>query len=144
MEDEILNALIKRAKGYSYNEVQEEYALKADGGLELTKRKISEKYFPPDSSAFKTYMELCKNDSIEEYSDEKLEEEKERLIAELMEEEGRKSKELKSQQHKQSKTKTVKDVKEYGTQSENDTQCDLRRDYSDVQKENTAEIEKNQ
>lgn len=124
MEDEILNALIKRVKGYSYNEVQEEYALKADGGLELTKRKISEKYFPPDSSAFKTYMELCKNDSIEEYSDEELKEEKERLIAELMEQESRKNKELKSQPHKQRKLKTVKDVKEDRIQNENDTQCD--------------------
>ena len=56
MDEEILSGLLKRAKGYSYKEVQEEYAVKEDGEIALTKRKVTEKYCPPDSGALKTYM----------------------------------------------------------------------------------------
>ena len=83
MDEEILSGLLKRAKGYSYKEVQEEYAVKEDGEIALTKRKVTEKYCPPDSGALKTYMELNGERNIEEYSDEELEAERQRLLAEL-------------------------------------------------------------
>ncbi|MCM1306465.1 MAG: hypothetical protein NC037_01170 [Bacteroides sp.] len=83
MDEEILKGLLKRAKGYSYKEVQEEYAVKDDGEIALTKRKVTEKYCPPDSGALKTYMELNGERSLEEYSDEELEKERRRLLAEL-------------------------------------------------------------
>lgn len=86
MDEEILSGLLKRAKGYSYKEVQEEYAVKEDGEIALTKRKVTEKYCPPDSGALKTYMELNGDKRIEEYSDEELESELNRLLGLLKKE----------------------------------------------------------
>ncbi len=83
MDEEILNALKKRAKGYSYNEVQEEFAVRDDGEVALVKRKVLEKYCPPDSSALKAYLELTPADDISGMSDEELEKEKLRLLKEL-------------------------------------------------------------
>ena len=53
MDKELLSGLLKKAKGYSYKEVQEEYSVKEDGEIALTKRKVTEKYCPPDSGALK-------------------------------------------------------------------------------------------
>lgn len=86
MDEEILSGLLKRAKGYSYKEVQEEYAVKDDGEIALTKRKVTEKYCPPDSGALKTYIELNGERNLAEYTDEELEAERRRLLAELKEE----------------------------------------------------------
>ena len=87
MDEELINALIKRAKGYSFSEVQEEYSVTDGGEIALTKRKVSEKYCPPDTAALKTYMEICKDKDISEMSDEELEREKHRLLCELYREE---------------------------------------------------------
>ena len=38
MDDEILKTLLKKATGYSRDEVQEEYAVTPEGELVLTKR----------------------------------------------------------------------------------------------------------
>ena len=86
MDKEILSGLLKRAKGYSYKEVQEEYAVKEDGEIALTKRKVTEKYCPPDSGALKTYMELNGERKIEDYTDEELEAERQRLLTLFKEE----------------------------------------------------------
>lgn len=43
---EVENALYKRATGYSYDEVKEEY----EGGI-LTKRTVTKKFIPPDTGA---------------------------------------------------------------------------------------------
>lgn len=103
MDEEIIEALIKRAKGYSYNEVQEEYSVKEDGEIALTKRKVLEKYCPPDSTALKTYMDICGERGVESYTDEELEEEKSRLLKQLYLEE----KEAMSEKKKTSATKTA-------------------------------------
>lgn len=87
MDEELINALIKRAKGYSFSEVQEEYSVTDSGEIALMKRKVSEKYCPPDAAALKTYMEICKDGEISEMSDEELEREKHRLLCELYREE---------------------------------------------------------
>lgn len=87
MDEELINALIKRAKGYSFSEVQEEYSVTDSGEIALTKRKVSEKHCPPDAAALKTYMEICKDGEISEMSDEELEREKHRLLVKLYEEE---------------------------------------------------------
>lgn len=83
MDKELLNGLLKRAKGYSYKEVQEEYCVKEDGEIALTKRKVTKKYCPPDGNALKTYMQLNCEKRIEEWSDEELETERKRLLREL-------------------------------------------------------------
>ena len=40
MDEYLIKSLLKRAKGYRYNEVQEEYSVKEDGDFVLTKKKI--------------------------------------------------------------------------------------------------------
>ena len=59
MDEDLIKSLLKRAKGYRYNEVQEEYSVKEDGDFVLTKKKIVKKYCPPDSSALKTYLDIA-------------------------------------------------------------------------------------
>lgn len=83
MDDEILKTLLKKATGYSRDEVQEEYGVTAEGELVLTKRKVTKKYYPPDSTALKTYLEISAGDSRGGLSDEELAAEKDRLLNEL-------------------------------------------------------------
>ncbi len=83
MDEEILNSLLKRAKGYNYSEVQEEYSVVDGAEPVLVKRKVLEKYCPPDSAALKTYLELNPDSSLSEMSDLELEREKQRLLDEL-------------------------------------------------------------
>ena len=83
MDEEILKTLLKKATGYSRDEVQEEYAVTAEGEMVLTRRKITKKYYPPNSTALKTYLELSSERGTEELRDEELAAEKERLLGEL-------------------------------------------------------------
>lgn len=83
MDEGIVSALLKRAKGYKYDEVQEEYVVREDGEIVLSKRKIAEKYCPPDSTALKTYLELCKDRDVQDFTDEELEIERNKLLAQL-------------------------------------------------------------
>ena len=78
--------MLKKAKGYSYKEVQEEYSVKEDGEIALTKRKVTEKYCPPDSGALKAYIELNGERKVEDFTDEELERERDRLLAALKDE----------------------------------------------------------
>ena len=55
--DEILQALRKRALGYTVTEQTEEYCCDDNGSLVLTKRKISVKDVPPELSAIKLLLE---------------------------------------------------------------------------------------
>lgn len=87
MDDGILKTLLLKATGYSRDEVQEEYAVTPEGEMVLTKRKVTKKYYPPDSTALKTYLELSSERGTEELTDEELEAEKRRLLAELKESE---------------------------------------------------------
>lgn len=83
MDDEILKTLLKKATGYSRDEVQEEYSVTPEGELVLVKRKVTKKYYPPDSTALKTYLELSSGRGDDELTDEELEAERKRLVAEL-------------------------------------------------------------
>lgn len=88
MDEELKKTLLKRAKGYKYNEVQEEYSVKEDGEMSLTRKKIVKKYCPPDTAAFKTYMDMCGDEGdVSQYSDEQLKQEKNRLLRQLYQEE---------------------------------------------------------
>lgn len=94
MESELIKTLLKRAKGYRYNEVQEEYSVKEDGEIALTKRKVVKKYCPPDSAALKAYMDMCaEKEDYSDYTDEQLKEEKNRLLKQLLKEEKQKERE---------------------------------------------------
>ena len=87
-----MKALLKKAIGYTYDEVQEEYSIDSNGDSVLTKRKIVKKYQPPDSVALKTYLELGLEKSYEDMSDEELENEKARLLSLLKEQTSKKPK----------------------------------------------------
>ena len=77
-EQEIRQAIAKKALGYDATEVVEEYVLDEQGEVQLTKRKVTTKSVPPDVSALKLLME-GEND-ISQFSDEQLEEERQRLL----------------------------------------------------------------
>lgn len=83
MDEQIVKALLKKAIGYTYDEVQEEYTITETGDSILTKKKIVKKYCPPDSTALKTYIELTPQKSVEDMTDEELATEKARLLQEL-------------------------------------------------------------
>ncbi len=82
MTEEVKEAILKVALGYSVGEVTEEYDVK-DGELRLIKRRETRKDVPPDLKAAKMLFEEQDFSSL---SDEELEAEKERLLKELKEE----------------------------------------------------------
>ena len=71
-------ALVKKAMGYDYKEVVEEYVSGEDGQVKLAKKKVTKKNVPPDITALKILLE--ENVPIERLSDEELQEEKQRLL----------------------------------------------------------------
>lgn len=80
----MLDTLLKKACGYTYEEVTKEYGIDDEGNTKLIKQKVVEKYVPPDVSALKAYVELSKNELFE-MTDEELKQEKIRLLNELAE-----------------------------------------------------------
>ena len=80
MDDEqIKRAIMKVALGYSLEEVTEEYGVE-DGELRLVKRRETKKDVPPDLKVVKLLIDE-KDYSL--LSDEELEREKQRLLAQL-------------------------------------------------------------
>ncbi|MDD4839203.1 MAG: hypothetical protein PHE93_00835 [Clostridia bacterium] len=92
MDEEIMKTLLKKATGYTFDEVVEEFIVKEDGVAELAKRKVTTKHYPPDSSALKSYMELSQNNDVCGLTDEELEKEKCRLLEQLKKNEAKKRK----------------------------------------------------
>lgn len=80
MDGQLIDALYKKAIGYSIDEEIVEYS----GDGEVTKRKITTKYYPPDITALKTYIELSA-ERLQRLSSEELIKEKKRLIEMLKE-----------------------------------------------------------
>lgn len=78
-DDEILNAVKRKAVGYSATETVEEYAV-VEGSVELVKRRVTTKDVPPDMAAVKLLLD---SGDTHELSDEELECEKRRLLLEL-------------------------------------------------------------
>ncbi|MCL2540367.1 MAG: hypothetical protein FWE53_02925 [Firmicutes bacterium] len=86
-EQKIADALLKKAIGYSVEEVVSEYINDENaGGEKLVKKKITTKHIPPDSMATKTLIALFygnKTGELSKLSDAELLSEKNRIIAEL-------------------------------------------------------------
>lgn len=80
LSDDILNAVVKRARGYEARETVEEYSV-VDGALELVKKRVTTKDVPPDMTAAKILLDTA---GVDELTDEQLEAEKQRLIKELV------------------------------------------------------------
>ena len=91
-EDEIKDALLKKALGYESDEIIEEYGTDSEGKPVLTKRKITKKYNPPDISALKFLLEQESfgDDEISKMTDQELMQEKNRLLQLLKEKEKKK------------------------------------------------------
>ena len=86
IRDDILEAVVKRARGYTATETVEDYAV-VDGALELVKKRVTVKDVPPDMTAAKLIMD---DGDAEELTDEQLAIEKRRLLTELSESENEK------------------------------------------------------
>ena len=82
-EEKIGEALLKVALGYQVAEVTEEYA-EEDGELKLVKRKKTKKDVPPDLKAVQLLLSE-EGEGYEQWTDEQLEEERQRLLASLKE-----------------------------------------------------------
>lgn len=80
------DALKKVALGYQLAEVTEEYA-EVDGELKLMKRKKTKKDIPPDLKAVQMLLAADGRADYGGWSDEELEAERRRLLAELKTEE---------------------------------------------------------
>ena len=90
-ENELKKALLKKAFGYTFDEIVEEYSLDEDGMPKLSKRKVTKKFNPPDISAVKMLLESKDFLSAEKLSHmtiSELEQEKKRLLKLLKEENG--------------------------------------------------------
>lgn len=88
-DDEIKEALLKKALGFDSDEIIEEYSSDENGNSVLIKRKITKKFNPPDISALKFLLEQQQlyDDEISKMTDEQLLKEKERLLQLLKEKE---------------------------------------------------------
>ncbi len=81
-KDDVKQAILKVALGYSVEEVTEEYDAH-EGELRLVKRKETKKDIPPD---LKAAMLLMGKKDYAALSDDELESERDRLLAQLKEE----------------------------------------------------------
>lgn len=79
--------LLKKAIGFEKSEISKEFQIDAEGNETLIRKKIQKKYYPPDMQAMRTFLELEKGEDLSALSDEELEREKIRLLAELREKE---------------------------------------------------------
>lgn len=92
-EEKIGDALLKVALGYQIAEVTEEY-VEVNGELKLTKRKKTKKDVPPDLKAVQMLLSV-EGDEYGGWSDEALQEEKERLLGLLQETQAKQEKKTK-------------------------------------------------
>jgi len=86
LKDKLNDALVKKAMGYSVEESVCEYGM-CDDELKLIKKKISKKYYPPDLSAINLLIGSVNKSDFETMTDEELEQEKNRLLKLLKENE---------------------------------------------------------
>ena len=103
-EEKLNRALMKVAEGCCVEEVVEEYA-EVDGQLKLTKRKETRRNIPPDLKALQMLLE-GKTDEIGAWTDEQLEEERQRLLKVLKGKKTKKKKEKKDGTSKDGDGKT--------------------------------------
>lgn len=88
-DDEIKNALLKKALGFESDEIVEEYVTDENGNAVLSKRKITKKFNPPDINALRFLLEQgdISDDDISKMTDKELLHEKNRLLQLLKEKE---------------------------------------------------------
>ena len=67
-KEDINRALMKKALGYTAEETVEEYSMKEDGEVLLSKKKVTKKNVPPDITALKILLE-SKEQELNEMTD---------------------------------------------------------------------------
>lgn len=84
--NELRQALIDKALGFTTQEVTEEYGYTGEEFV-LQKRKTSTKSYPPDLTALQLLLEkgVENKNEFEKMTDEELEKEKQRLLSKLKE-----------------------------------------------------------
>ncbi len=87
MNEKIARSLLKRATGYTQDEVKEEYQKDENGEMSLVKRTVTSKYYPPDGAAVKSYLDMSETFEAAKLDDKTLAAEKERLLKMLKERE---------------------------------------------------------
>ena len=88
-EEQIKDALLKKALGYESDEIVEEYTTDENGQSILSKRKITKKFNPPDINALRFLLEQSSlyDDEISHMTDKELIKERDRLLQLLKEKE---------------------------------------------------------
>ncbi len=59
---DFLSTLLQKAKGYKEDETTREYQIDDTGEKKIVKEKVVTKYYPPDTTALKTYLDMEKDD----------------------------------------------------------------------------------
>lgn len=80
----IEKALIKKAIGFSHDEIIEEYSVDEGGDVKLVKKKVTKKFSPPDIPAIKLLLDNFDNQiPLAQMTEQQLKQEKNRLLKEL-------------------------------------------------------------
>ena len=83
--DKLTKTLLKKAMGYSVDEIVEEY-VNDENELKLVKKKITKKHIPPDINAAKALLEKNNEmnlEKIKSLSDEELQKLREKVLASI-------------------------------------------------------------
>ena len=82
--EKLAKSLLKKAMGYTVNEIVEEY-VQEENELKLVKKKITTKHIPPDINAARALLERCftSDDDLENLSDDELDALEQELIDKL-------------------------------------------------------------
>lgn len=83
MKEDLIKALLKKAKGYEAKEVVDEFVMDDGNRPILNKRKVTYKEVPPDINAVKAIAELTLEKDYKDYTPDELVKEKTRLLREL-------------------------------------------------------------
>ena len=79
LQQDLKDALIKKALGSDVKEIVEEYSSDSDGEVKLSKKKVTTKNVPPDMTALKILLDENQKDTTQ-MTDEELYSEKIRLL----------------------------------------------------------------
>ena len=83
--DKLTKTLLKKAMGYSVDEIVEEY-VNDENELKLVKKKITKKHIPPDINAAKALLEKSNEmnlEKIKSLSDEELQKLREKVLSSI-------------------------------------------------------------
>ena len=83
--EKLAKSLLKKAMGYTVDEVVEEYVTEEDN-LKLVKKKITKKHIPPDINAARALLEKCFDNqfnNLSELSDAELQSLRKQVLEEI-------------------------------------------------------------